>query len=125
MPREPLLAGKRLSNTVHVRRAETPADERRASLRYVVEVHAVFRWTAGGELHEGVGSTGNISSKGVYIRSGVCPPVGTRVEIGIDLPTNSGHTRTLRLDSEGVVARVDPSDGGFAVHARRLRMLGK
>jgi hypothetical protein len=91
--------------------------ERRAKVRYAVELRARYRTLSRKHLFAGVGYTKNISSHGVFIASRCDVPLGTHVEVSIDWPAFLDGTIQLQLVSVGKVVRCEKS--GFAATLER------
>jgi hypothetical protein len=104
-----LMAGKPLEPT---RRA-------RKDIRYPLEAPVSFSWKDGHGVHHCEGHTYDISDKGAFVYSSVCPPLLTKVVLKISIPAVLDSSRVL-MEVEGHVLRVEESGGkdrrnGFAV----------
>ncbi len=92
--------------------------ERRTSKRYVLRATVAFRWTdSTGTEHAGRGFTLNISPVGVFVAcQAALPPLHSPVMLEITIPPLGEGRPPLRLDSGGIVLRVDrrPEHLGFA-----------
>ena len=85
--------------------------EYRKTVRYAVEVPAIFTWVdQTGTQQRMRGSTLNVSSKGAFIVAPVCPPVGAtiRLELFLDLLREAlrrvwsvAQARVVRLEQSG------------------------
>jgi hypothetical protein len=103
--------------TLEVKRG--PVDlsiERRAFRRYPLVLPVLFRWTDSVE-HYDVGHCGNAGLGGMFIFTAKCPPVGTQVEIELDIPAFALVPHPCRLRCRGRVMRVEGCSQlrGFAV----------
>jgi hypothetical protein len=68
-------------------RATERRKERRKHVRYPVRVPVFFCWKKrGGAVFRSEGITRDISLRGAYVLSAMCPPVDTFIEIEIPLP---------------------------------------
>lgn len=98
----------------------------RIAVRYSLSARAIFTWRDSfGNLQESRGVTRNISPKGAYILAPKCPASGSPLSISIFLPPLGGETRTLCMESEGRVVRVEAvGEGsvGFAVSSHRVNL---
>jgi hypothetical protein len=59
----------------------------------------------------------DVSDRGVYIAGPLAPPFGARLDVDVHLPRFEAGARSVELQGEGIVVRVDrDSDGvnGFA-----------
>jgi PilZ domain-containing protein len=69
----------------HIPRATE--EERRKHVRYEVRVPVFFSWKRrGGAVFRSEGITRDISLRGAYVLSAICPPVDTFIEMEILLP---------------------------------------
>ncbi|MGD0296601.1 MAG: PilZ domain-containing protein [Bryobacteraceae bacterium] len=87
--------------------------ERRAKVRYAVELRVRYRTLCKKHMFAGVGYTKNMSSHGVFIASRCDVPMGTHMEVSIDWPALLDGAVQLQLVSVGKVVRCEES--GFAV----------
>src|SRR5260370_1858381 len=82
--------------------------ERRGSRRFRLRLAVVFCWRdAQGMVQSGEGSSCNISSRGVYVRTKVAPPVGTSVEMNVFLPQPAYDINAAEIHAKGHVIRID------------------
>lgn len=100
-------------------------NERRSSKRYRLRLTVVFSWRdTHGIVQSSEGSTCNISSRGIYVRTKLPPPVGTAVEMNVFLPQPSYDIRAAEIRAKGQVTRIDhgPITGmyGFAAMNRTV-----
>ena len=99
--------------------------DRRKSIRFALRVPVTFDWTDEvGNRHRGEGITRDIGSKGEFVQSRSCPPDATRISLDILLPRIPTAIRSLRIQAEGWVVRVEAEEGdsreaGFAVRNER------
>lgn len=91
-----------------IRRAGEQRKERRKHVRYHVRVPVLFTWKKrGGAVFRCEGITRDISLRGAYVLSAICPPVDTFIEIRIILPRTllapnlliAGKLRIQRVES--------------------------
>ncbi len=97
-----------------------PEVERRAKARYSIELEVSFHSSGKRPLAEGLGSTVNISSTGLLIRSAehrVLP--GDSLKISIDWPWMLDQVTPLRLVAIGSVVRTQPQ--AFALKLKRYQ----
>src|SRR5580698_1449146 len=67
--------------------ANSGSGDARKTLRYCVRARAIFHWTVGNGLsREGEGFTRDVSPRGAYVFAAECPPLGTQLEMMINLP---------------------------------------
>jgi hypothetical protein len=75
--------------------------EKRKTSRYALHLPVLFTWNdSQGRTQKEGGFTRDIGTKGVYVLSAVCPPVGTAVEMEVLLPVS----RRQSPDSARLVA---------------------
>ncbi len=103
----------------------TESKNTRAAVRYPVETPVVFGWIdKGGHAQEGRGNTLNISPHGLRVTAMIKPPRGASVSVKIFFPLLTGESRSLRVEADGMVLRVDRggtfSAGSFSVQTRRM-----
>ena len=93
--------------------------ERRASRRYPLALPVLFRWTDCPE-HYDVGHCANAGLGGMFVLSANCPPVGTHVDIELNIPAFDLVPRRCQLRYTGRVTRVEGCCQlrGFAVVGR-------
>lgn len=99
--------------------------ERRGSKRFRLRLAVVFSWRdPQGIVQSGEGSSTNISSRGIYVRTKSAPPVGTAVEMNVFLPQPAYDIRAAEIHAKGQVTRIDlgPINGtyGFAAMNRTV-----
>lgn len=82
--------------------------ERRRSKRFRLRLAVVFSWRdAQGMVQSGEGSSFDISSRGIYVRTKMAPPVGTSVEMNVFLPQPANDIRAAEIQAKGHVTRID------------------
>jgi hypothetical protein len=82
-------------------------------MRYPVEARVSFSWNDGdGNQCHGEGTSRDISETGTFVLAPACPPVGAKVELGIFFVALPNPTRTLHMELEGQVLRVEQTPGG-------------
>lgn len=93
--------------------------ERRTSRRFSLALPVLFRWTDSTE-HYDVGDCANAGLNGMFILSASCPPIGTQVEIEMNIPAFDLIPRQCQLRCTGRVMRIEGCDQlrGFAVVGR-------
>lgn len=90
-------------------------------MRYPVEARVSFSWSDGdGNQCHGEGTSRDISETGTFVLAPACPPLGAKVELRISFVALPNPTRTLHMELEGHVLRVEQTlaskgDIGFAV----------
>jgi hypothetical protein len=98
--------------------ANPVAAERRARLRYTVELDLRYKVTWRQQvLHEGSGKTCDFSRNGVFFRADQALPKGLAVELSIDWPMLLDGVCPLQLRISGKVLR--SSEAGSAVKIMR------
>jgi hypothetical protein len=99
---------------------ESIRGDRRMERRYPVALELNYKVMEAGEIvGTGVGTTGNISSSGVFFLTGGIPVDGSSVEISIRWPAVSEETPFMQLRMSGRVVRSDA--GGTALQISRYR----
>jgi hypothetical protein len=93
--------------------------ERRASRRFPLALPVLFRWTDYTE-HYDVGHCANAGLDGMFVLSANCPPVGTHVDIDLNIPACDLVPRRCQLRCTGRVMRIEGCCQlrGFAVVGR-------
>jgi len=82
--------------------------ERRKGKRFRLRLAVLFSWRdEQGLLQSGEGWSGNIGSRGVYVRTSTAPPIGTLLEMNIFLPELGYKIHTAEIHAKGQVARID------------------
>jgi len=95
-------------------------------MRYELCARVEFCWMdEKGVSHHGTGRTRDISTRGCYILGTAWPPKGTLIALNIEIPFSPDGNRTLRIETEGRVVRIEsPASegavGGFSVRNDRL-----
>jgi hypothetical protein len=93
----------------------------RKSMRFPVEAHAEFWWwDEKGVYRKTAGRSRNVSVRGAFVVTTVCPPVGAKVGLTVSIPDSPDTSDALRIELAGRVLRVEQSptdlqDCGFAV----------
>ena len=81
--------------------------ELRHATRYPLAAPVTFRWpTSQGWVRAGQGTTRDISSDGVMVAAGACPPVGVHIQLTVFLPRREASGHAVKLHGEGIVVRV-------------------
>ena len=76
--------------------------------RYEIVAPATYWWPGpDNSLHTSTGFTRNISSTGLLVNAGVCPPVGVLIQLTIYLPAHEGFDCEIQLHAEGTVVRIE------------------
>ena len=93
--------------------------ERRTSRRFSLVLPVLFRWTDTTE-HYDVGHCANAGLGGMFVLSANCPPLGTPLEIEMNIPAFDLVPRQCQLRYTGKVMRVEGCGQlrGFAVVGR-------
>jgi hypothetical protein len=95
-----------LAGTANMRAART-------AIRFPLEASVTFFWRDhAGTVHDGRGRSRDISEYGVFVISDLCPPLGAQVILRILLEEPPEVARTLRMQVNGHVLRVDDAVGG-------------
>jgi PilZ domain len=102
----------------------------RATLRYALQTDVAFVWTgADGIARNGHGQTRDISQKGAFVESSSYPPKGASVKMSIHLPATLNTEKSLRMEAQGRVVRVEPGCeprgptlSGFAVSTEQVSL---
>ena len=98
--------------------AKPVAAERRARLRFAVELNLRYKVTWRQQvLHEGSGKTSDFSRNGIFFRADQALPKGFAVELSIDWPMLLDGACPLQLRISGKVLR--SSGAGTAVKIMR------
>lgn len=92
--------------------------ERGKQSRYRLAAAVSYCWEReDGSLEESEGTTRDVSPTGAFVSTPNPPPVAARVQMEVSLPPLEGTKRGALLHGEGVVLRVDRTNGrvvGFA-----------
>jgi hypothetical protein len=94
--------------------------ERRGATRYPLRLVVMFSWKDEvGAVRGSEGQSRDLNGRGIYIQSGLTPPVGASVEMSVLLPQLAPPKRPAELHAEGRVVRIDQAvsqatAGGFA-----------
>lgn len=90
--------------------------ERRNAIRYRMGVPATYRWSGRDKKRNAsAGTVRDMSLKGIFILSPVCPLIGANVDIEIGRPEQKGQRRRS-IKARMKVVRVEPNESasGFA-----------
>jgi hypothetical protein len=83
--------------------------ERRGATRYPLRLVVTFFWKdEAGVVHGSEGQSRDVNGRGIYVHSGLVPPVGSSVEMKVLLPQLEPPKRPAELHAEGRVVRIDP-----------------
>ena len=93
-------------------------------MRYFLEAPVAFCWidTQGITCH-GNGRTHDVSTKGIRILSSVWLPVGASVAMNIDIPLPRADLRSLRVEIEGRVVRLEAAGAKCSVCVEYNRII--
>src|ERR1017187_6717004 len=100
--------------------------ELRKRVRYRLGTKVEFTWkNPEGHQLKGVGVTRDISLRGVFIFTSLCPAVNTTVRLNVFLPPSQKGGTGTRIVAGGMVRRIDnPLEGdylsGFAVTSNKF-----
>ena len=103
----------------HIPRPAERRKERRKHVRYPVSVPVFFSWKmSGGAVFRSEGITRDISLRGAYVHSAICPPVDSVIEMEIPLPRSQPGPNLL-IVGKARIQRVESSlkkkrDRGFS-----------
>ena len=91
--------------------------QRRAAVRYKLQLPVIFHWDDGARHTEG-GFTSDVALDGALILSTRCPPIGTdvRIEVLLQSPDQSGEE--IRIECIGKVTRLLEHNGSKAFGVR-------
>lgn len=82
-------------------------------MRFPMDVPVIFWWQdATGARQQGEGRTYDVSELGTFILTSVCPPAGAQVSVKISLAAVPKAPRSLRMQVEGRVLRVEQVRSG-------------
>src|SRR5438309_11963507 len=98
---------------------------RRGTKRLRLRLAVVYSWRdAHGLVQSGEGSSCDISSRGIYVRTKIAPPVGASVEMNVFLPQPAYDIRAAEIHAKGQVTRIDQGPHaqvrGFAASNRTV-----
>jgi len=99
--------------------------------RYRLDAPVSFIWRNGREIqHEGTGLTRDIGLGGVFVFTQACLPLEVSVHVDLVLPRLTSEARTLLVQGDGQVIRVEPggpsgTGGGFAATIKRFFLRGE
>jgi PilZ domain len=104
-----IVLGERVWSARREMKESKSISERRGSKRFRLRLAVVFSWRdTQGVVQSSEGSSCNISSRGIYVRTNLAPPVGTAVEMNVFLPQPAFDIRAAEIHAKGYVTRVDP-----------------
>ena len=96
--------------------------ERRQAVRFPLHLEVAYFWKdEHGARRGGDGRSRDLSTHGVYIRSGLVPELGATLDLSILLPKLPRSARVLEMQAKGRVVRSE-SALGFAVKAHKLKL---
>ena len=107
---------------------ESGEEDSRKTLRYEVRARVIFHWAdREGVSRESEGFTRDVSPKGAYVFASDCPPLGTPVEMTIDLPGVGKVSNNPHIRADCFVLRVDKAGAthatiGFSVQNSRVTL---
>jgi hypothetical protein len=99
--------------------------ERRRAIRYPLQLPASFTWEDEERIvRHGEGRTRNISDKGAFVDAGICPTIGSSVELHFSLPALSDKARKMHVQYTGETLRLEGKGqgvlySGFAITSRK------
>ena len=82
-------------------------------MRFPMDVPVIFWWQD--EVHgrqQGEGRTYDVSELGAFVLTSLCPPVGALVNVKIPIAAVPDAPRSLRMQLEGRVLRVEQVQSG-------------
>jgi hypothetical protein len=91
--------------------------QRRAAVRYKLQLPVIFHWNDG-TRHTAGGFTTDVALDGALILSSECPPIGSDVRIEVLIPSPDQSGVELRIECVGKVTRAldQPGLRAFGVH---------
>lgn len=99
--------------------SRNPPGRTRGHHRCLLSLPVVFSWRdAKGNIHQGKGSTRNISASGLFFNTRDYVPAGASIQFEVVLPPMSRETSSLRLVGKADVVRVgmmEPEEGWLGV----------
>ena len=90
-------------------------------MRFPVRTPVIFWWTnEHGERQQAEGHSRDISEQGAFVFAPDCPPLGVNVGLRIDVEALPDANKTLPIEFEGTIVRVEQpgvenASSGFAV----------
>ena len=85
----------------------------RKTIRFPLQAPVVFWWTdKNGNHQHGEGRSRDISESGTFVHAVACPPLGASVGLRISLETVPDATKTLPIEFDGHVLRVERASAG-------------
>jgi hypothetical protein len=100
--------GRDMDKTARYSSANNHPDDRRRSVRYLINGTVWFVWRAANEEWcNGVGSTRDIGKGGLLIESEAEPPIGSMLKLIAEVPVQWTSAATLQLSGVGFVCRVN------------------
>lgn len=94
-------------------------------MRFPMDARVVFWWKdAIGKRQQGEGRTYDVSELGAFVLASLCPPAGAQVSVKISIEAVPDVARSLRMQVEGRVLRVEQvgtgqGRDGFAILSDR------
>jgi len=100
-----------------------PGRPARKTLRFLLQTAVKFLWMNGnGEHRQAEGRSRDVSEHGAFVFAPICPPIGARVMLTIDLEGIPDEIGPFPVEVEGQVLRVEQSPAeqgmlteGFAI----------
>jgi PilZ domain len=99
--------------------------ERRAKLRYPLELNARYQTLGMANPVAGIGQTVNVSSSGAFIACGANFREGTRLRVVIEWPSLLNGTTPLQLVTLGTVVRRQHAGLAIAFEGYQFRTAGR
>lgn len=82
-------------------------------MRFPIDLPVTFWWQdPTGARQQGEGHTYDISELGIFVLASICPPAGAQVEVKVSLAAVPEAPRSLRMQVEGRVLRVEQVRSG-------------
>jgi hypothetical protein len=82
-------------------------------MRFPMDAPVVFWWKdAIGKRQQGEGRTYDVSELGAFVLASLCPPAGAQVSVKISIGAVPDVARSLRMQVEGQVLRVEQVETG-------------
>ena len=100
----------------HITKAPQKDLERRKSTRYRVKIPVMFSWTKSWRQRSRTeGIVRDISTSGVYVHVGDCPPVHSSIVLEVAFPTRYGGSNcTIKARMKVLRVDKDPSGDGLS-----------
>ena len=88
---------------------------------FPIKTNVKYMWRdQDGALHIGIGVTGHISRRDVYIVTDQAPLPGTKIEVLVQMEPRSNESRCGWLMGKGVALRVEHAEGRSAAFAAQV-----